>query len=405
MIDISQRHSDGLVTVRIEGRIDSLTSQTIQQYLENLTESGERRIILDFSQINYISSAGLRILLLIQKQLKKVEGEIVLCNLSPAIADVFRMSGFYALFRVLHSPEEICTLNEQAVGVGFTQKQNIAGIEIEYITNGTPPGHLDLIGSQQKMAVSEYSETDICAVKAGDMQYGLGFAALGDDYESSKNFFGEAVVVNSSLFYYPAVKRPVVDYMLITTENASLEYKFFFGLNVSGKFSRVLAFECREEFADLKKLAAVITELSSAPATGVVLIAESKGLLGMFLKKVPIIDNKPTNGLSIYSNENFAEWMDFPVEPTDFNRTVIACGLAVRDKAAVPASIARLLPDQSNIHLHGAVFEKGPLNKKPAHFHQELKRIVNESEVSKVMHLLDASRFGSGLIGLIDLAF
>lgn len=405
MIEINPQRSAGLITLQIIGRIDSLTAQTVQQYLENLTESGERKIVIDFTRINYISSAGLRVLLLLQKQLKKVDGEIILCNLSPANADVFQMSGFINLFRILNSTDEISVLQIQPevdAAVTSLTKDNIA---IEYLSTSAAPGRLTLIGSQEKMANSAYGLNDIRTVKAGDLQFGLGFAALGDDYESTKNFFGEALIIDSSLFYYPAVKRPVVDYMLVTAENSNIEYKFFFGINVTGKFSRIAAFECQAGYADLNQLAAIITELSSAKAIGVVLIAESKGVLGMYLKKVPISENKPGNGLSIYSPENFAEWLDFPVEPTDFNKTVIGCGLAVRQKDAVPDAVAHLLPDQSNIHLHAAIFEKGPLNKKAVNFQQELKRITSESEVSKVIHILDGSRFSSGLIGLIDLEF
>ncbi|MFA7709522.1 MAG: STAS domain-containing protein [Candidatus Neomarinimicrobiota bacterium] len=405
MLEIEQQRNAGLLILRIDGRIDSLTAQTVQQCLENLIEAGERQIVVDFSRISYISSAGLRVLLLFQKQLKKVEGEIALANLSPSVMDIFRMSGFSSVFRILNSLEEIPTLQSSPKDNAAVANLKIEGVNFESISTGAKPGRLNLIGSQQKMAPAEYGPADIISVRAGDLQYGLGFAALGDDYESVKNLFGEALIVNGSLFYYPAVKRPAVDYMLVSEANSNIEYKFFFGFNITGQFSKILAFECQDGFIDLKKLAVAINEMNPAKASGVVLIAESKGLLGMFLKRSPIIENKPANGQSIYSSENFAEWMDFPVEPTDINRAVIACGLAIRDKAAVPPDVARLLPDQSAIHLHAAVFEKGPLNKKAVNFDSELKRIINESEVSKVMHILDGSRFGSGLIGLIDLEF
>jgi anti-anti-sigma factor len=403
MIEINQQRIAGFVILQISGRIDSLTAQTVEQYLGNLSESGERTIVIDFTRISYISSAGLRILLLFQKQLKKVDGEIILCNLSPTNTDVFRMSGFVNLFRILNSLDELNTLQVQVEIESATTSITKDRISIEYLTNNAVPGHLTLIGSQEKMADSTYGPNDLQTVKAGDLQFGLGFAALGDDYESTKDLFGEAVIIKGSLFYFPAVRRPIVDYMLISEEDSNIEYKFFFGINITGNFSRIAAFECQEDHIDLSQLAAIITGLSPAKTTGIVLIAESKGLLGMYLKKVPIIENKPGNGQSIYSSENFAEWMDFPVEPTDFNKTVIGCGLAVRNKDDVPDEVARLLPDQSNIHLHAAIFERGPLNKKAVNFQQELKRITSESEASKVIHILDGSRFSSGLIGLIDL--
>ncbi|MFH1213309.1 MAG: STAS domain-containing protein [Candidatus Neomarinimicrobiota bacterium] len=404
MLEIHQQRSAGLVTVQINGRVDSMTAQEVQQYLDNLTATGERKIVIDFTQISYISSAGLRILLLFQKQLKKVDGEIILCNLSAGIVDVFRMSGFINVFRILNSLDELSAGQRPPESDATLKTTTVDGVALEYISTLAEPGRLTVIGSQQKMAASEYGPEDVSTVMAGDLQFGLGLAALGDDYESTKNLFGEALIVNSHLFYYPAVKRPVVDYMLVNSENSSLKYKFFFGLNFSGSFNRVVAFDCKEGYVELNKLTSIINDLSPANVTGVVLIGESKGLLGMFLKKVPIIENKPTNSLGIYNRENFPDWIDFPVELTDFNKTVIGCGLTIRDKKDVPETIAHLLPDQSGCHLHAAVFEKGPLNKKAVNFRQELNRITGESEVHKVMHILDGSRFSSGLIGLIEIA-
>jgi len=227
MLEIDQQLTAGRVVLRINGRIDSMTAQTVQQYLENLTEAGERQIIVDFSRINYISSAGLRVFLLFQKQLQKVDGEIVLCLLSPSIMDIFRMSGFLNLFRILNSLEEIHTLSSSVKDNPAATTRCIDNVNFECLSTEAKPGHLTLIGSQQKMAESEYGAEDIYSVRAGDLQFGLGFAALGDDYESTKNLFGEALIVNSSLFYYPAVKRPLVDYMLVSEVNTNIEYKFF----------------------------------------------------------------------------------------------------------------------------------------------------------------------------------
>lgn len=227
MLEIHQQRSAGLVTVQINGRVDSMTAQEVQQYLDNLTATGERKIVIDFTQISYISSAGLRILLLFQKQLKKVDGEIILCNLSAGIVDVFRMSGFINVFRILNSLDGFSAGQRPPESDATLKTTTVDGVALEYISTLAEPGRLTVIGSQQKMAASEYGPEDVSTVMAGDLQFGLGLAALGDDYESTKNLFGEALIVNSHLFYYPAVKRPVVDYMLVNSENSSLKYKFF----------------------------------------------------------------------------------------------------------------------------------------------------------------------------------
>ena len=68
--------------------------------------SGATRILLDFTQLDFISSAGLRTLLLAGKKLKKQGGELCLCSLNETVKDVFDISGFSALFKVYADRDE-----------------------------------------------------------------------------------------------------------------------------------------------------------------------------------------------------------------------------------------------------------------------------------------------------------
>jgi len=78
MFEFSVAEEGGLKIITVKGRIDALSSAELQKGLDTLILAGDRVILVNFAEVNYISSAGLRVLLSVQKQLKRVGGEIVL---------------------------------------------------------------------------------------------------------------------------------------------------------------------------------------------------------------------------------------------------------------------------------------------------------------------------------------
>jgi len=80
--------------VRPKGRIDSATGPAFEKDVLRQIDDGHRRLLLDFADLQYISSAGLRIVLLAAKRMKAAGGRLALCSLNPQIAEVFEISGF-----------------------------------------------------------------------------------------------------------------------------------------------------------------------------------------------------------------------------------------------------------------------------------------------------------------------
>ncbi len=80
--------------VRPHGRIDSVNGPAFERDVLQQIDGGQRRLLLDFADLVYISSAGLRIVLLAAKRMKSAGGRLVLCSLNPQIAEVFEISGF-----------------------------------------------------------------------------------------------------------------------------------------------------------------------------------------------------------------------------------------------------------------------------------------------------------------------
>ena len=93
--------TEGDTTVVIPaGRIDGSTASPFQEALLKLIEEGTGSLVVDFEKIEYISSAGLRVLLLAAKQLQAGGRKIVLCTMRDHIAEVFKISGFSEILAI-----------------------------------------------------------------------------------------------------------------------------------------------------------------------------------------------------------------------------------------------------------------------------------------------------------------
>jgi anti-sigma B factor antagonist len=86
--------------VVIKGRIDSYTSPQLSDTLRDITNHNIYKIILDLSDVSYVSSAGLRVLIDIQKICKKLkQGEVMLVNIPQRVYETLELAGFVPLFK------------------------------------------------------------------------------------------------------------------------------------------------------------------------------------------------------------------------------------------------------------------------------------------------------------------
>lgn len=84
----------------INGRVDSASAGELERALLPLFTTAGQRAIVDFSSLDYISSAGLRVVLMLAKRANIGHGRLVLCGLSPQVRDVFEISGFLRILDV-----------------------------------------------------------------------------------------------------------------------------------------------------------------------------------------------------------------------------------------------------------------------------------------------------------------
>ncbi|MDH3599680.1 MAG: STAS domain-containing protein [Candidatus Tectomicrobia bacterium] len=94
---------ENVLIIQVTGRIDHITANVFEQellpHLKDCTGE-EKKAVLDLSRVTYMSSAGLRVLLLAAKQCRKQQGELVVAALQPFLQEVFRISRFHVVFTI-----------------------------------------------------------------------------------------------------------------------------------------------------------------------------------------------------------------------------------------------------------------------------------------------------------------
>jgi anti-anti-sigma factor len=88
-----------------QGRLDALTVPEFESELRGHLDQGAARVVVDFRDVTYISSSGLRALLTARRLARSQGGDVKLCRLSPRVYEIFEMVGFTQVFGVYDSVE------------------------------------------------------------------------------------------------------------------------------------------------------------------------------------------------------------------------------------------------------------------------------------------------------------
>jgi anti-anti-sigma factor len=104
-MEITQTRANNIVLLGLKGRLDASTANSLEEKILALLDQNENQLLVDFSNLVYISSAGLRVLLMAAKKLKGVSGKMALCALRENVKEIFDLAGFTMIFSIHPSPE------------------------------------------------------------------------------------------------------------------------------------------------------------------------------------------------------------------------------------------------------------------------------------------------------------
>jgi anti-sigma B factor antagonist len=102
-MEIIEENQRGINIYKLNGHLDSNTSLGFENKLIQAIDDGSKSMIIDFKNLDYISSAGLRVILKATKALKREDGKIMLCDMQDYVKEVFEISGFDSLLPIVGS--------------------------------------------------------------------------------------------------------------------------------------------------------------------------------------------------------------------------------------------------------------------------------------------------------------
>jgi len=103
MVDIQVSDLDRVTLIEVSGRVDSMTAEQLGAALAAQHEKGRRNLILDLAQVDYMSSAGLRELVMAFKRAQTVSGDVRLAQPSHRVREILEMAGLDSVFQIFPS--------------------------------------------------------------------------------------------------------------------------------------------------------------------------------------------------------------------------------------------------------------------------------------------------------------
>ena len=105
-LNIQIEQDQGATFVRIEGRMDAASAPLLERKLMKQIDGGKVKLVLDFAKVDYLSSAGMRLLLSTTKKLKGGDGGLHLCSVAEEVMEIIKMAGFERIIKIFPTEQE-----------------------------------------------------------------------------------------------------------------------------------------------------------------------------------------------------------------------------------------------------------------------------------------------------------
>jgi len=104
-MEITHKEENGIVSITISGRLDADSSLEAEKVVNEALEGQTKQVLFNLASLEYLSSAGLRVLLSTAKEMRRRNGKLVLCSLNEFVKELFDVSGFQSLIPIADSVE------------------------------------------------------------------------------------------------------------------------------------------------------------------------------------------------------------------------------------------------------------------------------------------------------------
>ena len=384
--------------VHIEGRLDAEWAGHLAGALDELLRAGARSVVADMSRVSYVSSAGARVVITSVQEFAALRGELLVASPPRVIADALDNAGLGDRVVTLSEADGQVLISEaleaRARPTRDWHTPVTATSRGTYETFAAEPGAVltcRLSGDPEVVTRGRLNAGDCEVVSFPERVFGMGIGALGDDYDQCGPRMGELLGVSGVVAFQPTDGGRIPDY-LTTLRDHVPSAMLASGIVCEGSFSHLVRFSAkhRGDSVPLSELASVCLDAAGSTSVGVVMIAETAGLVGASRRVSPASEG----GAQRFDVTSLREWLTFTAEPAHIGATALIAG--VIDQSGEPPLFLHVRPlDAAGRllgHFHAAVFSYQPVARRTVQMNRVVASLFEKETLRAVLHLLPDSR-------------
>jgi anti-anti-sigma factor len=385
--------------VRLSGRLDGAAALQMADTLERLMRDGRRSVLLDMSGVTYLSSPGTQALQQAHQDYASARGELRVVSPSPEAAEALTRADL--LPKLLAQPAGAET-SAAAPSPDQTRDDwrtpSGAASRGTYEVSSRDPGaelFCRVHGRAEAAVRSWIDSSDYRAVDFPETSFGLGIGALGGNQAQAAPRLGEIMAAGGAVAHLPTEGAQVPDFD-VGVGGRPPTAQLVSGLVCGGGFSLLKRFSSPSEAEPipLSDLARASLEGIGSQTAGVVMVAETTGLVGAWLRRSPGIVLS-----SMYLDvPGVRAWLATTPQPVHQGATVLVAGVVSRRPDPLLAPHLRPVAPGTDLlgHFHAVVFSYRPVPQRTVVLRSLVTRLFTQQRVRGVLHLLGDDRGAAG---------
>jgi anti-anti-sigma factor len=402
---ITKQQVGQILELKIEGRLDGYWTDHLAAAVDEEIRQGSHHIQLDLSQVAFLSSAGIGMLVRFYKDLKSIQGSFVVSRCSTIARKALQLS---KLEDVLFAKTTVDAAGNQNAPAAAAAQASSVPRQIEkpealyevYSLAAYSKLKCRVLGDASLLHGGGLTKERCRTKQFSDSTFAIGLGAPGENFEECQGRFGEFIAAGGAVAYLPTDGTNVPDFLL-AQGTALPDVQVCYGIGCEGEraqpFSTLIRFEAKKGAAPVPMAALIEScmNISGIQQAGIVIIAESAGLMGAALRRSPALSGSQPG---IFDFPAIRDWLHFTAERAHTKSVVLIAGISVRGNSGPLAPVVRPLSKSADSdpslagHFHAAAFSYRPLQRGHIDLRTSIKTLFERQLLQGVLHLLNDDR-------------
>jgi anti-anti-sigma factor len=402
-MEIKKQNVGDRVEIQIIGRMDGYWADHLGAALDEVIREGSHQISLDLSEVPFMSSAGIRILVKFYKQLHALQGSFLIPNASEQVKRVIALSGLKGtLLTDLRPPSATASAVAPAASAPAARRgemvEKAAGTFELFTLAADAKLNARLVGNPALLRGCHFRKENCLSRAFPETAFAVGVGALGDGFEDCEGRFGEFLAAAGAVAYLPTDGTNVPDYF-VPARSSVPEVQVCYAAAFAGSFAKMARFEAKKDAGSLGLTPLVEAGMgfTGAKRLGMVMVAETTGLMGAALRRPP---TRVSSERAPFEFPEARQWLSFTAERAFARSLTLVVGIAAQGDAGAMGPVLRPLGTKPDLvgHFHAAAFTYRPVQKGEIDLKDTVRSLFETQSLQGVLHLLgdDRSIAGAG---------